>query len=117
MRDVPPEIDAAFYGGRRTHEVPFAINDAVAIVAGPHAGEGVAVTSIEAMRPFVTFLVETAEGEDVLVSGSSLRALGTAGYPAHATDRFRRQLMRQALGRQASVRSAAIRLETPPPQE
>lgn len=79
MRDVPAEMDAAFYAGHRTQEVPFAINDAVVIVAGPNAGRRGAVISIEAMSPTVTILVETGEGEDVLVPVSSLRGLHEAG--------------------------------------
>lgn len=78
MRDVPEAIVEAFYAGARTEEVPFAINDSVDVVEGPHSGKGGAVISIESFRPDVTLLVELGDdGIDIIVPVSALRHHGT----------------------------------------
>ena len=76
MRDVPKASDEAFYSGRRSKQVPFAVNDTVEITGGPHVGRSGVVISIESFEPEVTFLVELgAEGADVVVPAGSLKAI------------------------------------------
>ena len=76
MRDIPKSVAEAFYSGKRTSEVRFAVNDSVEIVAGPHAGKGGAVISVESLEPEVTVLVELGpDGADVIVPVASLRAI------------------------------------------
>ena len=74
MRDVPKQVDDAFYSATRSEEVPLVINDSVEITAGLHAGRGGAVISIEATQPVMTLRVELGDtGEDVIVQIGDLR--------------------------------------------
>ncbi len=73
MSDVPKRVEEAFYSGKRTNEIPFAINDCVEVVVGPQAGRAGAVIPIESTHPEVTLRVELGEdGKDVVVSIAAL---------------------------------------------
>ena len=73
MRDVPSEIDEAFYSGQRGDLVQFCINESVEILDGPYEGLVGAVISIESIAPAVMLLVELGSGAHVIVSQDSLR--------------------------------------------
>lgn len=80
MRDIPKDIDDAFMMGKRTEGIPFAINDSVDIVSGPHADQTGAVIAIESLHPTATFRIELGNaGGDVIVPVSDLRHHETAG--------------------------------------
>ena len=76
-RDVPAEIDEAFYAGKMLPALPFVANDSVDVVRGPHRGRGGAVISIEAMSPNPRLLVELEDGTDAVLDASSLRLVAT----------------------------------------
>jgi len=68
MRDVPKSIDLAFYAGRRTESLGWAVDDAVTVLSGPRAGDVASVISIERIHPHVELLVEYGtDGESVVV--------------------------------------------------
>ncbi len=82
MNPVPKDLEEAFMAFRRSDRVTFCLNDAVEIIAGPHAGRGGAVISLTAVDPNVESLVELSDtGRDVRVLQSDLRSLGTPGSP------------------------------------
>ena len=57
--------------------VTFALNDEVAILEGPNAGEGGAIIFLVALRPEPLYLVERGSGKgDVRVRQSALRRAG-----------------------------------------
>jgi len=76
MRHVPKQVDDAFYAGQRSIDVPFVINDAVAIVAGEYRGITGAAISIESFRPKVQLRIECGKtGADVIVPIDAVRLL------------------------------------------
>ena len=74
---VPNEVSDHFYAGHRTDQVRFVINDAVRIMAGPHAKRTGAVISVLTIEPETTFLIEPGEPPwgDLQVSQSKLELI------------------------------------------
>lgn len=76
MGDIPKQVVDAFYSGRRSKAVPFAINDAIVIVAGEYGGTTGAAISIESMSPKVELRIECGKtGTDVIVPIDAVRLL------------------------------------------
>ena len=73
MRDVPREVDDAFYRGFSNETVRFVVNDTVEVTAGEHSGELAAVISIESLSPEPRFLVEFGDGSSDVVSQSHIQ--------------------------------------------
>lgn len=71
-REVPQSVDEAFFAGARSATVPFVVNDAVRVSSGPHEGRSGAVISIESTTPTMRTLVETGDGEEIVVDVSTL---------------------------------------------
>lgn len=61
------EVPDRWYSGEPIPGLCFRLNDSVEITAGPHAGEGAAVISVEAVAPEVLYLVELGSGKGDLV--------------------------------------------------
>jgi hypothetical protein len=75
VRDVPREIDNAFFSGQRSENVRFCANDSVRINHGIGEAETGSVISIESLAPEVTYLIELSSGESTIVSQNSLDPL------------------------------------------
>jgi hypothetical protein len=75
MTGVPQDLETAFFASARSPSIPFVINDAVAIVGGPHAGHDGAVISITAIKPDLELLVELGDGSEVRLPARHLRLL------------------------------------------
>jgi len=74
MRNVPKQIDDLFYSGQRSDQVPFALNDDVLILEGPHSGSTGAVISIASAHPVVSLVIECGgTGDDVILPADAVR--------------------------------------------
>ena len=72
MSNIPKHLEDAFFAGKRTDEVRFAINDPVKFSAGPNKGKGGAVISIVSMNPEVSLTIELSDGTDVVAPISEI---------------------------------------------
>ncbi len=71
---IPNDMEQRFLSGQRSERVRFAINDAVRITSGPHAGRKASVISLVRADPEAIFIVEPGEAPwgDIEVAQSDL---------------------------------------------
>lgn len=69
---TPKEWETDFYAGRRTEEVPFALNDYVKVISGPLVGRYGSIITVMPNRPELSLVVEIDWGNDEVVAASDL---------------------------------------------
>jgi hypothetical protein len=72
----PADLQTAFFEDQRDPvQMPFVVNDSVAVITGSNAGSTGAVVAVTQIESALTFTVELSSGKDISLPANAIRLL------------------------------------------